>query len=73
MMLRHYGIETLCLHAGAQPDAATGARALLIHQATSFFFDLADHAASRFHLKTFGNVYSRIGNLTAAAFEERSA
>ena len=42
---RHYGIETLCLHAGAQPDAATGARALPIHQTTSFVFDSAGHSS----------------------------
>ena len=59
---RSYGIETLCLLAGAQPDAATGARALPIHQTTSFVFDSAEHAASLFNLQTFGNVYSRIGN-----------
>jgi len=70
---RSYGIETLCLHAGAQPDAATGARALPIHQTTSFVFDSAEHAASLFNLQTFGNVYSRIGNPTVAAFEERMA
>ena len=70
---RHYGIETLCLHAGAQPDASTGARALPIHQTTSFVFDSAEHAASLFNLQTFGNFYSRIGNPTVAAFEERMA
>ena len=70
---RQFGIETLCLHAGAQPDAATGARALPIHQTTSFVFDSAEHAASLFNLQTFGNVYSRIGNPTVAAFEERMA
>ena len=70
---RHFGIETLCLHAGAQPDAATGARALSSHQTTSFAFDSAEHAASVFNLQTFGYVYSRIGNPTVATFEERSA
>jgi O-acetylhomoserine (thiol)-lyase len=68
-----FGIETLCLHAGTQPDAATGARALPIHQTTSFVFDSAEHAARLFDLQTFGNVYSRIGNPTVAAFEERMA
>lgn len=70
---RQFGIETLCLHAGQQPDAATGARALPIHQTTSFVFDSAEHAASLFNLQTFGNVYSRISNPTVAAFEERVA
>jgi len=68
-----YGFDTLCLHAGQIPDAATGARALPIYQTTSFVFDSADHAASLFNLQTFGNVYSRISNPTVAALEERIA
>ncbi len=68
-----FGFDTLCLHAGQIPDAATGARALPIYQTTSFVFDSADHAASLFNLQTFGNVYSRISNPTVAALEERVA
>jgi len=70
---RTFGFDTLCLHAGQIPDAATGARALPIYQTTSFVFDSADHAASLFNLQTFGNVYSRISNPTVAALEERVA
>nr|MDA8107227.1 PLP-dependent transferase [Betaproteobacteria bacterium] len=70
---RKFGIETLCLHAGQIPDAATGARAAPIYQTTSFVFDSADHAASLFNLQTFGNVYSRISNPTVAVLEERIA
>ncbi len=70
---RKFGFDTLCLHAGQVPDAATGARALPIYQTTSFLFDSADHAASLFNLQTFGNVYSRISNPTVAALEERIA
>ena len=64
---RKFAFDTLCLHAGQTPDAATGARALPIYQTTSFVFDSADHAASLFNLQTFGNVYSRISNPTVAA------
>ena len=70
---RKFAFDTLCLHAGQIPDAATGARALPIYQTTSFVFDSADHAASLFNLQTFGNVYSRISNPTVAALEERIA
>src|ERR1043166_10087310 len=70
---RKFAIETLCLHAGQLPDAATGARAVPIYQTTSFVFDSADHAASLFNLQTFGNIYTRIMNPTNAAFEERMA
>jgi O-acetylhomoserine (thiol)-lyase len=65
--------ETLAIHAGQMPDAATGARALPIYQTTSFVFDSADHAAALFNLQTFGNVYSRLSNPTVAALEERVA
>ena len=68
-----FGFDTLCLHAGQIPDAATGARALPIYQTTSFVFDSADHAASLFNLQTFGNVYSRISNPTVCVLEERVA
>ncbi|MDH4095367.1 MAG: O-acetylhomoserine aminocarboxypropyltransferase/cysteine synthase [Betaproteobacteria bacterium] len=70
---RRFGFETLSLHAGQIPDAATGARAAPIYQTTSFVFDSADHAASLFNLQTFGNVYSRISNPTVAVLEERVA
>ena len=70
---RQFGIETLCLHAGQIPDPATGARAVPLHQTTSFVFDSAEHAASLFNLQTFGNVYSRLSNPTVAVLEERIA
>ena len=68
-----YKPETLAIHAGQIPDAATGARALPIYQTTSFVFDSAEHAAALFNLATFGNVYSRLSNPTVAALEERCA
>ena len=70
---RRFHPETLAIHAGQVPDAATGARALPIYQTSSFVFDSADHAASLFNLQTFGNVYSRLSNPTVAALEERVA
>ncbi|PRD50872.1 O-acetylhomoserine aminocarboxypropyltransferase [Phyllobacterium myrsinacearum] len=73
MAHRAPGIETLAVHAGAQPDPATGARATPIYQTTAFVFDDADHAASLFGLKAFGNIYTRITNPTNAVLEERMA
>ena len=70
---REFGIETLCLHAGQIPDAATGSRAEPIYQTTSFVFDSPDHAASLFNLQTFGNIYGRMTNPTTAVLEERVA
>lgn len=69
----HPGFSTLAIHAGAAPDAATGARATPIYQTSSFVFDDVDHAASLFGLQAFGNIYTRIGNPTCAVLEERVA
>ena len=67
------GFATLAIHAGAQPDPATGARATPIYQTTSFVFDDVDHAASLFGLQAFGNIYTRITNPTSSVLEERIA
>jgi O-acetylhomoserine (thiol)-lyase len=70
---REFGFETLCLHAGQLPDAATSSRAVPIYRTASYVFDSTDHAASLFNLQTFGNIYSRMMNPTNAVFEERMA
>jgi O-acetylhomoserine (thiol)-lyase len=67
------GFDTLALHAGAAPDAATGARAVPIHLTTSFVFENSEHAASLFNMERSGHVYSRISNPTNAVLEERVA
>ncbi|MEY4989059.1 MAG: hypothetical protein RI933_692 [Actinomycetota bacterium] len=68
-----FGFKTRSLHAGAVPDAATGARAVPIYQTTSFVFEDTKDAANLFALQKYGNIYSRIGNPTVASFEERIA
>ncbi|MCT1606278.1 O-acetylhomoserine aminocarboxypropyltransferase/cysteine synthase [Nesterenkonia massiliensis] len=68
-----FGFRTRALHAGAVPDAVYGTRAVPIHQSTSFVFKDTDDAANLFALQKFGNIYSRIGNPTVAALEERLA
>jgi O-acetylhomoserine (thiol)-lyase len=65
--------NTLSLHAGAQPDPATGARATPIYQTSSFVFESSDHAASLFNMERPGHVYSRISNPTVSVLEERIA
>jgi O-acetylhomoserine (thiol)-lyase len=70
---REPGFATLAIHAGAQPDPATGARITPIYQTTSYVFDDVDHAAALFNLETFGNIYSRIMNPTQAVLEARVA
>ena len=68
-----FGFNTRAIHAGQRPDPETGARAMPIYATTSFVFDDAQHAADLFALQNFGNIYTRIGNPTTAAFEERMA
>ena len=68
-----FGFRTRSVHAGGRPDPATGARAVPIYQTTSFVFEDALDASTLFALQKFGNIYSRIGNPTVAAFEERMA
>ncbi|EMY36153.1 O-acetylhomoserine aminocarboxypropyltransferase [Arthrobacter crystallopoietes BAB-32] len=73
MAERTFGFRTRALHAGGTPDAEHGARAVPIYQSTSFVFKDTDDAANLFALQKYGNIYSRIGNPTVAAFEERIA
>ncbi len=67
------GFDTRAIHAGQQPDVATGARAVPIYATTSYVFDDPQHAADLFALQTAGNIYTRISNPTTAVFEERLA
>ena len=65
--------DTLQLHAGQEPDPATGSRAVPIYQTTSFNFKDSEHAANLFGLREFGNIYTRIMNPTTDVFEKRIA
>jgi O-acetylhomoserine (thiol)-lyase len=65
--------KTLALHAGYRKDAATNAVAVPIYQTTAYQFDDTAHATDLFGLKTFGNIYSRIGNPTCDVLEQRMA
>ncbi|EJN59979.1 O-acetylhomoserine (thiol)-lyase [Halogranum rubrum] len=67
------GFHTRSLHAGQEPDPATGARAPPIYQTTSYVFDDADHAAALYALDEEGDVYSRISNPTVRMLEKRLA
>ena len=63
--------ETLALHAGWRRDEATGAVAVPIFQTTSYQFKSAEHASNLFALKELGYIYSRLGNPTQDALEQR--
>ncbi|MEM8746454.1 MAG: O-acetylhomoserine aminocarboxypropyltransferase/cysteine synthase family protein [Actinomycetota bacterium] len=70
---REWGFRTRALHAGGRPDPTTGARAVPIFQTSSYVFEDVDDAADLFALQKYGMVYSRLGNPTVSAFEERMA
>ena len=72
-MSQSWNFETRQIHAGQQADPTTGARALPIYQTTSFVFPDAQTAADRFALADLGPIYTRIGNPTQAAVEDRIA
>ena len=65
--------ETTQIHAGAQPDPTTGARATPIYKTTSYVFENSDHARDLFALAQPGNIYSRIMNPTNDVVEQRIA
>ncbi len=72
-MSDNYKFETLCLHAGQQPDAATTARGVPVHRTSSYVFKSTEHAANLFALKELGNIYTRIMNPTQDVLEQRVA
>ena len=70
---RQQGFDTLQVHAGAEPDPATGARNTPIYQSTAFVFKDSEHAANLFALKEVGYIYSRLTNPTIGALQNRMA
>ncbi|HKU35477.1 MAG TPA: bifunctional o-acetylhomoserine/o-acetylserine sulfhydrylase [Paenarthrobacter sp.] len=72
-MSQGWSFETRQIHAGQEPDSATGARSLPIYQTTSFVFPSAESAANRFALAELAPIYTRIGNPTQDAVEQRIA
>jgi O-acetylhomoserine (thiol)-lyase len=72
-MSAKYKFETLCLHAGQQPDPATTARGVPVHRTSSYVFNSSKHAADLFALKEMGNIYTRIMNPTQDVLEQRIA
>ncbi|KPI21922.1 O-acetylhomoserine/O-acetylserine sulfhydrylase [Actinobacteria bacterium OK074] len=66
--------ETRQVHAGAVPDPHTGARAVPIHQTTSYVYRDTAHAAAAFELSDLAtHAYTRLSNPTTAVAEERLA
>jgi len=70
---RKFGFDTRQLHAGQEPDSATGSRVTPLYQTAAYNFQSTEHAARLFALEEGGHIYTRIGNPTTQVFEERLA
>lgn len=71
MTANNWGFETRQIHAGQEPDSATGSRAVPIYQTTSYQFRDSAHAQNLFALAEIGNIYTRIMNPTQGVLEAR--
>jgi O-acetylhomoserine (thiol)-lyase len=72
-MSEDHKFETLCLHAGQEPDPTTTARGVPVYRTSSYVFKSTEHAANLFGLKELGNIYTRIMNPTQDVLEQRVA
>lgn len=73
MSKKHYGFDTLAVHAGQEVDSVTQSRAVPIYQTTSYVFENSQQAENRFGLTEGGNIYTRLMNPTTDVFEKRVA
>jgi len=69
----NYNIETLCVHAGQDPDPSTTSRGVPVYRTSSYVFKSTEHAAKLFGLKELGNIYTRLMNPTHDILEKRIA
>lgn len=70
---RKQGMATRCVHAGQHADPLTGALSTPIYQTSTFVFANAEQGAARFAGQETGYIYTRLGNPTQAALEEKMA
>ena len=66
-------LRTRAVHAGQQPDAASGAIATPITQSTAFAYGSLERGAAIFAGEVAGYRYGRYGNPTVAALEAKMA
>lgn len=63
-------LETLCIHGGFKSENG-GPQVLPISQSTTYRYDRPEDLADLFDLKALGYIYTRIGNPTVNALEEK--
>jgi O-acetylhomoserine (thiol)-lyase len=68
-----FGFTSRQLHAGYEPEATTGSRAVPIYQTAAYDLQSTERAARLFALQEAGNIYTRIGNPTSNVLEKRIA
>lgn len=67
------GFATRAVHAGQTPDPVTGALSTPIYQTSTFVFRDVAQGAARFSGEEEGYIYTRIGNPTQKALEDKMA
>lgn len=72
-MKNGYDFATLAVHAGEAPCPATGALDTPIYQSTTFVSANSDEMAAVYGDEKFGYMYTRYGNPTIHALEEKMA
>ncbi|HEV2231794.1 MAG TPA: aminotransferase class I/II-fold pyridoxal phosphate-dependent enzyme [Terriglobia bacterium] len=72
-MKNEHEFATLAVHAGEAPCAATGALDTPIYQSTTFVSVDSDEMAAVYGDEKFGYMYTRYGNPTIRALEEKMA
>lgn len=71
--LEKLGFQSLCCHAGQHADPVTGAHNTPIYQTSTFAFDNVKDGAAKFAGEKEGYIYTRLGNPTQNALEEKMA
>ena len=71
--LENLRFDTVAIHAGQGPDPTFGALATPIYQTSTFCFDTVEEGSEKFAKLRPGFVYSRAGNPTCRALEEKIA
>jgi O-succinylhomoserine sulfhydrylase len=71
-MTQDYGLDTLAVRAGIE-RSQFGEHSEALYLTSSFVFETAAQAASRFSNQEPGNIYSRFTNPTVKVFEDRLA
>ena len=72
-MKNHYQFATQAIHAGEAPCPVTGALDTPIYQSTTFVSPTSDEMAAVYGEEKFGYMYTRYGNPTLRALEEKLA